>query len=68
MGMFLSYHTPLGKEYYTAGQIRLIFFWIFPVIVIVIFILIIVFIIIVEAGLFGNKKDNSGLMRLLNIK
>ena len=69
MGMFLSYHTPLGKKCYPASQIRLIFFWVFPVIGMVIFFFSCIFcVLIVDMTLFCAKDSDPGLAELLDIK
>lgn len=65
VGIILSYHTPLGKKYYSTRQISLTFLWIFPVVGVILYgILFFYSFVVVDVFLFD---DNNGLQKLLNL-
>lgn len=67
MGMIVTHYTSLGKKYFVATPIRLIFFWAFPVIGIVLYVITMIFsILVVDIALFGDKNINRGLEKLLD--
>ncbi len=61
IGMIISYHSPLGNSYYPKKRFRLVFLWIFPIILIVSWTIIILAALAIEVVLFGDNSGNPGL-------